>query len=51
MNRALYLLAYTIPVAVWVSMKLEGSYSYFALFYAFGFLPLLELFLPAPLKS
>jgi alkane 1-monooxygenase len=48
MNRALYLLAYTIPVAVWVSMKLEGSYSYFALFYAFGFLPLLELFLPAP---
>jgi len=46
MNRASYLLAYTIPVAVWISLRFPETASFFALFYAFGLLPLLELFLP-----
>jgi alkane 1-monooxygenase len=51
MNRASYLLAYTIPVAVWISLRLPETLSFFALLYAFGFLPLLELFLPAPKEN
>ncbi len=47
MNRAFYLLAYTIPVAVWISLEFPESLSFFALLYAFGFLPLMELLLPA----
>jgi alkane 1-monooxygenase len=46
MNRALYLLAYTIPVAVWISLRFPESCSFLALLYAFGLLPLLELILP-----
>jgi len=42
-----YLLAYTIPIAVFLSLEMQGFSSFIALFYAFGLLPLLEFFLPA----
>ncbi len=41
-----YLLALTIPAAVALSIEWRGPWAWFALFYAFGFLPLLELLLP-----
>jgi alkane 1-monooxygenase len=49
MNRSVYLLAFTIPASVLLS--LEGYGSFIALGYAFGALPLLELFLPAPVNN
>jgi alkane 1-monooxygenase len=42
-----YLFALTIPAAVGISLEGGGPWAWFALFYAFGFLPLLELLLPA----
>jgi len=35
----------TIPASVYISFTLNGIGTYFALFYAFGFLPIVELFL------
>ena len=46
MRRSFYLLAFTIPLAVFISFYLKGIWSYFAIFYAFVFLPSLELLLP-----
>lgn len=48
MNRAIYFLAYTIPGAVFLSLNSHGIFSYFAIGYAFGILPLLEFILPSP---
>ncbi len=50
MKRSYYLLAFTIPVAIYLSFYLKGSFSYFAVFFAFFILPLIELLLP-PLNS
>ena len=41
-----YLASWTIPLAGGVSLLSEGGMAWFALLYAFGFLPLLELLLP-----
>lgn len=46
MKRSFYLLSFTIPLSVWLSLKLTGLSCYISLVYAFVFLPLLELFLP-----
>lgn len=48
MTRFAYLLAYTIPISVLASYQMPGAGAYFALLYAFGLLPFLEFFLPAP---
>ena len=47
--RFAYLLSFTIPLSVLLS--LEGHGSFIALGYAFGVLPVLELFLPAPIQN
>lgn len=46
MKRQYYLLAFTIPVFVFLSLALRGGWSYLAVIFAFGLLPFLELFLP-----
>lgn len=46
MRRSFYLLAFTIPVSVFFSFYLKGTWSYLAIFYSFVFLPALELLLP-----
>ncbi|MBU6153793.1 MAG: alkane 1-monooxygenase [Bdellovibrionales bacterium] len=51
MKRASYLLAYTIPLSVWGSVEFLEDASLLALLYTFGFLPLLELFLPVLSKN
>jgi alkane 1-monooxygenase len=45
-RRAKYLLAFTIPLAGGLSLLAEGVWTFGALVYAFGLLPLLELVLP-----
>jgi alkane 1-monooxygenase len=42
-----YLLAYQVPLFAFLSIFLPGWWSFSAVFYAFGFIPLLELFMPA----
>ncbi|MFT6070921.1 MAG: alkane 1-monooxygenase [Bacteriovoracaceae bacterium] len=39
-----YLLAYTIPLATYTSLTSGGAFSWLTLLYAFGLLPLVELF-------
>jgi alkane 1-monooxygenase len=46
-----YLLAWTIPASFLVSLTIEGAGRYFTVFYAFGILPLLELFLKPDTKN
>jgi alkane 1-monooxygenase len=46
MKKSYYLLSLTIPLAIFISFWLGGILSYFAVVYAFVFLPLLEIFLP-----
>jgi len=43
LQRVKYVAAYTIPFSVFLSLHFKGLFSYFALIYAFGFIPLLEL--------
>ncbi|MCK8523693.1 alkane 1-monooxygenase [Aquimarina sp. D1M17] len=42
-----YFCAYTIPIAALIGLWLEGIYTYLTPIYAFGFIPLLELFTSA----
>ena len=42
-HRLKYLAAYSIPLSVFLSLYLKGSFSYLALIYSFGFIPLVEL--------
>jgi alkane 1-monooxygenase len=46
MKRSYYLLAFTIPLSISLSFYFQGVWSYLAIFYAFAFLPALELVLP-----
>lgn len=46
MKKHYYLLSLTIPLAVFLSLYFKGPWSYTALIFSFGILPLLELFLP-----
>ena len=46
MKRSYYLLAFTIPLSISFSFYFQGVWSYLAIFYAFAFLPALELVLP-----
>lgn len=46
-----YLASWTIPLAGGVSLISEGGMAWFALLYAFGFLPLLELVLPGAQRN
>ena len=46
MKRYYYLLSFTIPVCVLLSLVLRGNWSYLAVVFAFVLLPLLEIFLP-----
>jgi alkane 1-monooxygenase len=41
-----YTLGIIVPIVVLISLILNGWWSYFALIFAFGFIPLMELFLP-----
>lgn len=41
-----YLLAYTIPLVTWLAVEWQGLWSFGTLWYAFVFIPLLELVLP-----
>jgi len=42
-----YFPAFTVPVFLWLSLSLEGIWSYSLFFYAFIFVPILEQVLPA----
>ncbi len=46
MRKAKYLLAFTIPLAVGLSIHWGGSWSFFAVIYGFVFLPWIEVILP-----
>jgi alkane 1-monooxygenase len=46
MKRSFYLLAFTVPLSIFLSFYLKGWWSYLSLVYTFVFLPLLELVLP-----
>lgn len=41
-----YTLGLIIPIVVFVSLAFDGMWSWFALIFAFGFIPFMELFLP-----
>jgi len=47
MKKYYYLLSFTIPLSILVSFLEKGYWSFFALLYAFAFLPALELLLPS----
>jgi len=42
-HRLKYFAAYTIPLSVFLSIYIKGWFSFLALIYAFGFIPLIEL--------
>jgi len=44
---ARYLLAYLLPLTVWMSLNWGGGWSFTAVLFGFGLIPLLELVLPA----
>ncbi|MFN0276125.1 MAG: alkane 1-monooxygenase [Chitinophagales bacterium] len=46
-----YFAGFTIPLSAYLSMYYAGYFSYLTLFYAFGFLPALEFFLPVVSKN
>jgi len=50
-HRLKYLTAYAIPFSVFLSLYLKGEYSYIALAFAFGFIPLVELFFSGSEKN
>ena len=50
MNKSKYLLTLTIPLSVFFSFQ-GGLFSYLGLFYAFGVIPFLELFLSSSKKN
>ena len=41
-----YVLAFTVPLSVWISFQGEGAWTYTALIYTFILLPVFELILP-----
>ncbi len=51
LHRLKYLIAYAIPFSVFVSLTLKGEYSFIALAFAFGFIPLVELFFSGSEKN
>lgn len=42
-----YLIFFSVPLAGWISLTAQSYWSFFALAYAFGLIPLIELFIPA----
>jgi len=46
-----YLLAFTIPISILIAFEIQGPFSFFAVIYAFGILPILELLLPVVRKN
>lgn len=50
-HRLKYLTAYAIPLAVFLSLYFKGIHSFIALVFAFGFIPLVELFLSGSEKN
>ena len=46
-----YLFFFTVPIAGWISLTAQSYWSFFALAYAFGLIPLVELFIPADRKN
>lgn len=46
MHRLKYLFVYTIPITVLVAFNFDGIWTFFPLLVFFGFVPLLELFVP-----
>jgi len=51
MNDIKYICAYTIPATALLGLYLQGIYSFITPLYAFGFIPVLELFTPASPKN
>ena len=45
-----YLMAYSVPLSVFVSIYFRGVFSYTSLIYVFLFIPIIELFLPTNLS-
>ncbi|SHI95320.1 alkane 1-monooxygenase [Aquimarina spongiae] len=46
-----YITAYTIPLMAIIGLLLQGYFTYLTLIYAFGFIPLLELFTAASTRN
>jgi alkane 1-monooxygenase len=46
-----YLFAYTVPIVAIIGVYFGGIYTYAALFYAFGLIPIFELLLPVDLLN
>lgn len=51
LHRLKYLIAYAIPFSVFLSIYLKGEYSFIALAFTFGFIPLVELFFSGSEKN
>ena len=51
MKDAKYLMAFSIPISVFVSIYFRGIFSYTSILYVFLFIPIVELFLPIHLST